>query len=94
MDSILKKVQQQTMALYGTIKLEEYQHVTRNNKIHVCCKAFGLSSFINNNNNNKNNNIDSYIAHFYPQCTLHYESRLKIITFLAYVTLYIKYCKT
>ena len=36
----------------------------------------------NNNNNNNNNNIDSYIAHFYPQCALHYESRLKIITFL------------
>ena len=47
-------------------------------------------------NNNNNNNIDSYIAHFYPQCALHYESALKrkIITFLAYVTLYIKYCKT
>ena len=45
------------------------------------------ANFINNNN------IDSYTAHFYSQCTLHYESRLKIITFLAYVTLYIKYCK-
>ena len=38
--------------------------------------------YFNNNNNNNNNNIDSYIAHFYPQCALHYEGRLKIITFL------------
>ena len=39
---------------------------------------------------NNNNNIDSYIVHFYLQCALHYESLLKVVTFLAYVTLYIK----
>ena len=47
-----------------------------------------LMSHINNNNNN----IDSYIAHFYPQCALHYESRLKIITFLL-LTVIISYLK-
>ena len=42
--------------------------------------AFGIYLPYNNNNNNNNNNIDPCIAHFYPQCALHYESRLKINT--------------
>ena len=57
-------------------------------------KSTHLNIINNNNNNNNNNNIDSYKEHFYPQSALHYESLLKIVTFLAYVTLYIKYCKT
>ena len=70
-----------------------------NRLVNVSCSfnirgEYFKARYFNNNNNNNNNNIDSYIAHFYPQCALHYESRLKIITFLAYVTLYIKYCKT